>query len=239
MRSYLRIRLEAPLMSFGGVAIDNRGVEMPFPAASLVTGLLGNALGYRRDQADRIQRLQDRLRYAVRIDRDGQALQDFQAAELRATDKGWTTRGQPEGRDGGAGTYQGKHLRYRDYGADRKVWIALTLEPADESPTLEELADALNEPARPLFIGRKSCIPAEPLCAGIVDADSAAAALATVEFPADVSRVRLFEPCDSGPDDPEVAEHRISGLRIWANQLHGGEQRWRERWIGPQGNSHE
>lgn len=219
-------------MSFGGVAVDNRGVEMLFPAASMITGLLGNALGYRREQADRLQRLQGRLRYAVRMDRDGHTLRDFQTAELGADDKGWTTRGVPEGRAGGPGSYQGnKHLRYRDYGADRSVLIALTLEPATQQPTLDELAAALDQPARPLFVGRKNCLPATPLFAGLVYADSATMALATQELPPDVPRVRVFESCRSDVDMIGAGEHRVSGLRIWANQLHGGEQHWLERWI--------
>ncbi len=43
--------LEAPLMSFGGVAVDNFGVIDDFPALSMLTGLLGNAPAYRRNAA--------------------------------------------------------------------------------------------------------------------------------------------------------------------------------------------
>jgi CRISPR system Cascade subunit CasD len=49
------MRLEAPLMAFGGEAIDNYGVIRDFPALSMVTGLLANALGYRREE-ERIAR---------------------------------------------------------------------------------------------------------------------------------------------------------------------------------------
>jgi len=94
----LLLRLEAPLMAFGGVAIDNIGVTDQLPSASLLTGLLGNALGYQRKDAIRLQALQNRLRYAVRADRRGHALQDFQTAQLAKDDKAWTTRGPPPGR---------------------------------------------------------------------------------------------------------------------------------------------
>jgi CRISPR-associated Cas5-like protein len=43
------MRLEAPLMAFGGETIDNYGVIRDFPALSMVTGLFANALGYRRE----------------------------------------------------------------------------------------------------------------------------------------------------------------------------------------------
>jgi CRISPR-associated Cas5-like protein len=46
------MRLEAPLMAFGGETIDNYGVIRDFPALSMVTGLFANALGYRREEAN-------------------------------------------------------------------------------------------------------------------------------------------------------------------------------------------
>ena len=102
---HLIMRLEAPLMSFGGEAIDNLGVIRPFPAASMLTGLLANSLGWRRVESEKHQRLQDRLVFAARIDREpagGVRMTDFQTAQLGANDKGWTTRGVPDERAGGA-----------------------------------------------------------------------------------------------------------------------------------------
>ena len=45
---HLAMRLEAPLSSYGAEAIDNFGVVDDFPAASMLTGLLANALGWLR-----------------------------------------------------------------------------------------------------------------------------------------------------------------------------------------------
>ena len=50
-RRHLVLVLEAPLMSFSGVAVDNFGVIDDFPALSMLTGLLGNAPAYRRNAA--------------------------------------------------------------------------------------------------------------------------------------------------------------------------------------------
>ena len=47
---WLVLRLEAPLLAFGGVAIDQVGVTRDYPAASMLTGLLASALGYRRTE---------------------------------------------------------------------------------------------------------------------------------------------------------------------------------------------
>ncbi len=229
MSEYLLLRLEAPLMSFGGVAVDNRGVEMPLPAVSMMTGLLGNALGLRRQDFTELNALQSRLRFVVRMDHSGFSLTDFQTADLNKSDHGWTTRGEVESRDGGAGTYAGKHIRYRDFHADRSALLALWLEPAQQEPELAQLQEAVREPRRPLFIGRKPCLPSTYLDAGIVEAANPLDALATrpVKSPDSSAQVTVFQqlPADAAPQPGDL---RVSGHRIWENQVHGGEQRWRE-----------
>ena len=223
---HLIMHLESPLMSFGGETIDNLGVIRRFPSASMLTGLLANALGWRRIERERHQRLQERLVFASRIDREpagGVRMTDFQSAAINNTEQSWTTRGRPEGRRGG--TFQ-NHLRYRDYYADMSVTVALRLEPDGEKPTLDDLAQALEEPARPLFIGRKPCLPSEPLYLETVDADSALAALVAV--PVDPERdpqgtVRVAWPDGEGND--EILPHNtymLTDQRNWGSGLHGG-----------------
>ena len=83
MTRHLILHLEAPLMAFGGETVDNLGVIRSFPAVSMLTGLLANALGWRRVERQRHQDLQDRLVFAARMDREphgGLSLQDFQTA---------------------------------------------------------------------------------------------------------------------------------------------------------------
>ncbi|HEY9106185.1 MAG TPA: type I-E CRISPR-associated protein Cas5/CasD, partial [Roseateles sp.] len=170
MAAHLLLRLEAPLMAFGAPAVDQLRPVQRWPAVSMLTGLLGNALGWRRQDAALLDRLQARLRWAARLDREGTPLIEFQTAQLGKDDQGWTTRGAPEGRDGGADSYKSPHLRWRDHRADASVLVAIALTPADETPTLDHLALALQRPARPLFIGRKACLPATPVFAGWIDA---------------------------------------------------------------------
>ena len=42
------VRLESPLMAFGGETVDHFGVTRRFPALSMLTGLFANALGWYR-----------------------------------------------------------------------------------------------------------------------------------------------------------------------------------------------
>ena len=225
---HLILNLEAPLMAFGGEAIDNYGVVRRFPSVSMLTGLLANALGWRRIERERHQRLQDRLILAARIDREpagGVRMQDFQTAQIGAADRGWTTRGRPEGRAGGAATYLAPNLRYRDYWADMRVTVALRLQPEQEAPTLDDLASALESPTRPLFIGRKPCLPSDQLFAGFKEADTALAAL--VETPVETSEVahdvRLLWPEGDGIAGVEANRtYMLTDQRNWTSGLHGG-----------------
>ena len=230
---HLMLNLESPLMAFGGEAIDNRGVIRWFPAASMLTGLLANALGWRRIESEKHQRLQERLVFAARIDREPELrtrLTDFQTAQLGGDDRGWTTRGRPEGRDGGPATYNAPHLRYRDYFADMRVTVSLRLEPEDEAPTLDNLAAALQEPARPLFIGRKPCLPTTQLFSGFSEGDTALNALlnAPREWPLAQpehapERIRLLWPENEGSADVTPSRYySLTDQRNWISGLHGG-----------------
>lgn len=218
-------------MAFGGETIDNLGVIRPFPAVSMITGLFANALGWRRIERERHQALQDRIVFAARIDREpagGVRMTDFQTAQLGASDRSWTTRGQPEGRAGGANTYNAPHLRYRDYYADMQVSVALRLEPAEDEPMLDELGVALQEPQRPLFIGRKPCLPSIPLFGGFGEGDTALAALLAVA-PADdgdVSYRMLWPESESVEGITAARRYMVTDQRNWdSSGLHGGG-RW-------------
>lgn len=221
MTQHLLLVLEAPLLAFGAEVVDARGVIGGFPTTSMLTGLLANALGWRREERERHARLQARLVFAARIDREGTRVTDFQTAQLGKDDRGWTTRGNPEGRAGGGGTYASPHIRQRDYDADKRVAVALRLDPAGEPPTLANLAAALENPARPLFLGRKPCLPSRPLLAGLIEADGLLAALAAVppEGRAATHRVLLPAAEAAVPGD----ERRwAADLRDWHSRVHGG-----------------
>jgi CRISPR system Cascade subunit CasD len=236
MLPHLLLRLEAPLMSFGTVAVDQHRPVQLWPATSLLTGLLANALGWRREQAAALDRLQSRVRWAVRIDRAGVALEDFQTAKLAADDRGWTTRGRIEERAGGPATYRSPHIRRRHFRADASVLVALRLEPADEFPALDALEAALRRPARPLFIGRKGCLPAVPMLAGRIVAADAMQALDVASGDAVASRsAALFVGPDAAtvPSEPSLEQgwrvHEASDERRFSMDVHAGKQRVLER----------
>jgi len=216
-------------MSFGGPIIDSRGVIQAYPALSMITGLLANALGVDHSEHERLQGLQERVRYAVRRDRGGEVIQDYQTVDFSKPymddARAWTTGGTLEQRKGGSAS-SGTHIRQRDYLAGACYTVALTLDASQKSPSLDDLAQALQTPARPLFIGRKPCLPANPLYAGRLQAEGLREALSLpTTFPGEDSR-------DNGPyavweevrrGDPNARPY--TDRRDWQNQVHTG-QRW-------------
>lgn len=229
---HLLLDLDAPLMSFGGDAVDAYGVVRDFPAKSMVAGLLANALGWERWEADAHARLQERLVIGSARVAEGRRVRDFQTAQLGGGDRGWTTRGRFEGRAGGADTYKSPHIRYRDADADARVLVALRLEDADEAPTLDALAAALDRPERPLFLGRKPFLPSRPVKLGEVDANSIRAALGEglallgkqSPPPENRDEVRAQWPQVEGLVD-KAQEEELTDERHWPAGVHAGLRR--------------
>ncbi len=230
----LILRLDAPIMSFGAPIIDRHGKVQAYPALSMISGLLANALGYDHGDFNKLESLQHRLRYASRQDRAGQEIRDYQTVDLSQEfmldQNAWTTQGWLDQRKGGPSS-RGTHIRLRDYLADSVHTVALTLDPADEKPTLDDLAQALEFPERPLFIGRKTCLPASPLFVNRMECESLTEALqkAPLSSRADQrDRFPAWWPVEQNGDQQPRAdfEQPVTDRRDWKNQIHVGE-----RWI--------
>lgn len=224
----LMLRLDAPLMSFGGVLIDQINPIDRFPGKSLLTGLLGNALGWDHADHGRLADLQSRLQLAARWDAEPTRLIDYHTVDLGQAflcDTGWTTRGQREDRKGASST--GTHQRFRHYWANGCATLAVGL-ASEGIPSLEQLEAALRAPRRPLFIGRKTCVPSAPLWLGRRQAASLRDALAAEPL-AEIgarSRPARIEACWPVEDGAAVEQRQVYDLRDWRNNLHAGSERY-------------
>ncbi|NMB01166.1 MAG: type I-E CRISPR-associated protein Cas5/CasD [Firmicutes bacterium] len=161
----LILRMDAPMMSFGSVMVDHHGFIDPFPGISALTGMFANALGWHHSNFDALQELQDRLDFAARWDIRPERMIDYHTVDLGAPKMrmpSWTTRGEVEHRAGGEAAKRGTHQRYRHYWVDGLMTLAVGLLESG-IPDLEDIKDALEKPSRPLFLGRKTCLPARPL----------------------------------------------------------------------------
>lgn len=174
MQQTLFLRLEGPLQSWGLRARWGERDTAREPTKSGVIGLLGCALGLRRDD-DELRRLSNALRMGVRVDRPGTLLHDY-----HTTGGAKLADGKPEGML----SADGKHKREADvsnrvYLADATFLVALQ----GMATELNRLAIALQQPVWPFFLGRKSCPPAVPVFAGMGEYADMIAALTDTSAP--------------------------------------------------------
>jgi len=225
----LILRLDAPLMSFGGVMVDQHNVTDRFPGLSLFAGLLANALGWSHAEGERIGRLQERLIVAARWDIAPETIIDYHTVDLgqpKMREPGWTTRGNPEHRDGGPAKF-GTHQRYRHYWANGVLTATLALTD-DDTPSLGDLEAALRQPARPLFLGRKTCLPSSPILLGRVSGEDVLSILKAIPRHPCLVRPQK-EPIPArwpahigNPREDQVKP--IYDQRDWKNQWHSGSR---------------
>lgn len=139
--STLLLKLAGVLQSWGVESKFETRRTLGFPTKSGVIGLLASALGYSREEP--LDRL-NALRFGIRVEREGELLRDYHIA-----------RGKKD---------KDVYITERFYLSDA-VFLA-GFESADTA-FINELADAVRTPAYPLYLGRRSCVPAMPLLLGI------------------------------------------------------------------------
>ena len=235
----LLLHFQGPLMSFGGPRVDQIGPSGQFPTVSQVAGMFGNALGYDYREADCLQALQDRLSIASVVLRKGEEMEDCQTVDFgqeHLRTPAWTTRGRREHREGAPATRFGTHIRLQRYRADSQVLAAVALDPPDPAPTVDDLAAALDRPARPLSLGRKTCVPAGRIVMGVVpEACGLTDAIrrVRVEFPERWAGFGLGDgplsvDAECVPADATALEGArpqvVVDQRDWASDLHGGQR---------------
>lgn len=176
MAEFLVITLVAPMGSFGDLAGHERRGTAGWPGRSAILGLLGAALGTRRDDAPG-QAALNIWQMAVGTLATGTPLRDYHTAQtVPSTIKRPNSR--PEAlaearRQGVLNTI----LTSRDYLTDCAFRVALW------GGDLAALATALRTPAFVPYLGRKSCPLALPMNPHLVDAETPVAAL-SLEDPA-------------------------------------------------------
>ena len=178
MREHLTFLLAAPMASFGGFAGHERRGSNKTPLRSTVLGLLGAALGVdRKDAAG--QKALRAYRVAVQPFQASTPLRDFQVAETAPT----ASAKRPHSRQDAlrmAGHDVNKVLTTRDYRCDVLIGAAIW---GEGKWTLAEIANRLEHPKFTLYLGRKSCPLASPLCPRVVRCTGPVEALANVEIP--------------------------------------------------------
>jgi CRISPR system Cascade subunit CasD len=223
---FLTIHLRAPLMALQGPRIDGQPQPLPIPTRSLLTGLIGSALGYRRSDHGKLQALQDNIRVGVVVHRGGVEISDYQTADLgKSYLRGpmWSSGTSVAKREGSR--TEGLRLQQRPYRADADMTVVIELN-IDSPVNADQITSALDQPVRPLFIGRSSCPPACKLAGRIFDAPSLEAAVLEV---ARNQAGEMYLPASAATPSWGDMPLSIPGCRDWASYRHAGAELYVKR----------
>ena len=158
MDNTLFLILEGPMQSWGNSTHWSIRDTMPEPTKSGIVGLLACALGWNDDE--RILDLARNIRIGVRCDRPGTRLVDY-----HTVGGGYETPqllkaiGVPKVKGDNPHVEQ----TWRTYLCDAAFLVAIH---SSEPDRIEMLAEAVQSPHWPIYLGRKSCPPSRPVFAG-------------------------------------------------------------------------
>ncbi|WP_341668070.1 type I-E CRISPR-associated protein Cas5/CasD [Alcaligenes sp. SDU_A2] len=166
MQQYLVFRLYGPLASWGTTAVGEERPTASMPSRSALLGLLGAALGIRRDDETALSALQSSVCFGIKQCAPGTLLRDYHTAQVppQRSKVVHLTR-QSELSDPSPETILSK----RDYRCDG-LWVVAVWLSQGAVYTLEQLQQALRQPVFQLYLGRKSCPPALPLAPALCSA---------------------------------------------------------------------
>lgn len=191
MRDYLVFRLYGPLASWGDIAVGEYRPSFAHPSKCAIIGLLAAALGIRRDEEERQQRLAECCSFAVRVDSMGILLRDYHTTEVPRGEALATRRMETQAvyEQKRSGTqFKGTILSSRDYRCDAVYTVAISV--SDGAPhTVQELAAALKRPVFTLYLGRKSCPLSLPLQPQVVSKATLREVLASASFGDDLASI--------------------------------------------------
>lgn len=175
MAEHLVFSLVATLASNGDLAGHERRGTLGWPGRSAILGLLGAALGLRRDDAAGQAALAP-LQMAVAVHDEGSLLRDYHTVQsvAAAAAKRPDTRREALQR---AGRKANTTITLRDYRCGVAYAVAIWGVPA------APLEAALLRPIFTLYLGRKSCPLAAPPAPRIVEAAGPLEALGAAQWP--------------------------------------------------------
>lgn len=165
MPPYLVFRLYGAMASWGEIAVGEFRPTSDHPGRSAVLGLLGAALGIRRDEEERLQALANSYRIGIRLDAPGVLLRDFHTADVPESGTGRNRREYRTRREEILAVKEQRTnpiVSTRDYRCDALATVAVEALPGSPC-SLSELEAALKAPVFVLCLGRRSCPPGLPL----------------------------------------------------------------------------
>lgn len=204
MQTFLIFGLSANLGAMGELAGHERRGALTFPGRSAVIGLMGAALGIRREGDFSAL---EALEITIGLHDSGAPLRDYHTIETVPSAAVKSPNSRPEALRAARGRTN-TTITLRDYRAGPLFSIAVA------GQGLEALARALNAPVFTLYLGRKSCPLAAPPGARLVQAERAEDALAQVILPPWRQKDRLQALVVEDPSG-EVLHDRATDRARW------------------------
>lgn len=175
---YLVFQLQAPLAAWGEPAVGEYRGSADHPGESALLGLLGAALGVTRDDETALQALQAGYLFAVGVQSTGTLLRDYHTAQVPSRS---ALKGRPHATRADELALPRHELNTilstRDYRQDSCCLVAVQAR-ANAPHSLGELVSALSVPRFVLYLGRKACPLAAPMCPQVVSGESVLSAFA-------------------------------------------------------------
>lgn len=158
-KSYLALRLEGPLQSWGFDSQYNRRDTGLMPTKSAIAGICCAALGFPRgskEEQEFLVKFAEVRMTSIAIPRrlkkelPVRRLQDYHTVQNTKTADGKT---------------KDCHITHRQYLTDASFGVILE----GASTLVKQIADALANPVWGIWLGRKTCIPSAPVFVGLKD----------------------------------------------------------------------
>ena len=208
---HLALYLIAPLQSWGAASKFGERGTLDAPTRSGLLGMLAAACGVDKNDTARERDWLVRaagLVLSIYAFRRGNRLTDYQTVGSHYdTDDPWQRRMIPTAADGKPRTTDVTH---RDYLSESIFGAVLS----GDEVFISKLADGIANPIWGVWLGRKSCIPTEPVFAGVFDSDETARDALIARFHASRSRSTakgmgkevdspVFSVIETGAEDAE------------------------------------
>lgn len=131
------LKFQGPLQAWGtGSNFETRHTD-DYPSKSGVLGMLAASLGYRRDEEEKLKKLNE-LDFGVRIDQAGVLLRDYHIAQKLKSN----------------GTLDRNYVTNRYYLSDAIFLVALS---HSDDNFIKEIYESLKKPYFQTFLGKRSC----------------------------------------------------------------------------------
>jgi CRISPR-associated protein Cas5/CasD subtype I-E len=219
---FFTLRLVAPIASLQGSRIDGLADTIPVPSRSMIAGLIGAAIGVGYDEPKQLQQIQDTLRLAIVVHRSGVVEQDYQIVRMglpHMVGPMWWHDGHDFGvMERAGGDPERSIIVERPLSCDIDMTVVVEL-LSDAPFTAAEILAAFDEPAYPLGIGQRVCIPTMRIAGVTLEAKSMTDAIAGIE-----SSGTLYVPAEVAEGSPQWGDLYVSvpAGRNWTSRQHGG-----------------